>query len=58
MPDALPDQVLSECKVVIYMPQSLKDELVRRAKGSNSEGYSVSKLARTAFREYFKRHPA
>lgn len=47
----------SETKTIVYMPQSLKDECERRASASNEEGYSVSKLVRTALREYFRRHP-
>lgn len=59
MPEVAPrDQSHSECKVVIYMSHALKEELQRRARGSNCEGYSCSKLVRSALREYFKRHSA
>ena len=47
----------SETKIVVYMPTTLYDELVRRAESANSEGYSRSKVVRMALREYFRRHP-
>jgi len=48
---------LSEAKIFIFVPQSMKDELEARAEQARGEPMSMSKLVRQAIREYFKRHP-
>lgn len=52
---ARPDEKL--VKVAVYMPESMKDELIRRAETADPERPSSSKVVRDAVREYSKRHP-
>lgn len=50
------EQIQSERRVVVYMPETLVAELDRRAALAPDEGWSRSKLIRAALREYFRRH--
>lgn len=46
-----------QVKIAIYVPESMRDALVRRAETQDPERPSTSKVARQAFREFLKRHP-
>lgn len=56
MHDNPSDQLQSERRVVVYMPETLVAELDKRAALAPDEGWSRSKLIRAALREYFRRH--
>lgn len=58
MHDNPSDQLQSERRVVVYMPETLVAELDKRAAMAPDEGWSRSKLIRAALREYFRRHAA
>lgn len=48
----------TECKLAVYMAESLRDELDRHCVNTGSdEEESRSKVIRRALREYFRRHP-
>ena len=44
-------------QVKVYMPLSMRDELFDRSEHAAGEGTNVSRIVRTAIREYFRRHP-